>query len=57
MPFYTYSCPRCQKLKQDIRCISERHDGPRCDCGAKMRLLVDPVAGIVHSPAVPRGRS
>lgn len=55
-PLFEYECPRCKNRKMDMRSIPERFDGPECyrGCGAKMKLLVSPVAGIVKNPAVPK---
>ena len=56
MPLYTYKCEDCEKTRTDIRCIAERHDGPKCDfCGSPMKLAIDPVVGVVKNPAAPRG--
>lgn len=57
MPLYTYRCNPCKKERDDMRCIAERHDGPKCDrCGKKMTLQISPTAGVVINPAVPRSK-
>ena len=59
MPLYVYSCPRCQQMRSDIRCIDQRHDGPLCDVCipvTKMELVIGATPGIVKNPAVPRGK-
>lgn len=58
MPYYSYQCNGCGALKGDVRSIEQRHDGPTCHiCKTpNMRLVIDPVRGIVKDPAVPKGR-
>lgn len=52
MPVYDYLC-RCGHMDMDIRCISDREQGPKCtQCGEQMKLTVSPVKGIVRNPAV-----
>ena len=54
MPLYVYECTNCNAQRSDVRKIDERHDGPTCRCGAKMKLLIGATPGIVKDPAVPR---
>ncbi len=54
MPLYVYKCPKCNAERSDIRCVADRHDAPRCDCGEKMVLQLGATPGIVKDPAVPR---
>lgn len=58
MPLYVYKCETCGRLKEDIRLIEERHDGPKCEhCVLpKMVLQISPVRGFVKNPAVARSR-
>lgn len=58
MPYYSYQCAKCQALKGDVRCIDQRHEGPTCHvCNTPgMKLVLDPVRGIVRDPAVPKGK-
>ena len=51
---YLYACSACGRLREDIRCIAQRADGPTCDCGKQMDLQMTPVTGIVKNPAVPK---
>lgn len=54
MPLYVYKCPRCEALREDIRTIEERHDGPLCDMCIpvyKMELVLAPPMVIVKNPA------
>ena len=54
-PIYDYKCPKCNAQFTDIRLVAERHYTPACyRCGAKTKLLVSAVAGVVKNPAVPR---
>lgn len=56
MPLYSYRCKACGWQREDMRKVDERHDGPQCDrCRQLMRLEIDPVAGVVKNPAVPKG--
>ena len=59
MPMYSYRCPRCKAETQDMRCIADHADGPRCyRCGkAQMEQILDgaPLA-LVRNPAVAPGR-
>jgi putative FmdB family regulatory protein len=40
MPFYEYECPHCGELDADIRCVSQRDDGPWChECDLQMKRI------------------
>jgi putative FmdB family regulatory protein len=58
MPLYQYLCPKCHRQTEDIRCVADRQDAPRCYfCGGPTLLQISPVPGHVKDPAVPRGRT
>lgn len=61
MPLYTYQCPWCNHQMERTRPIEERHafllcDNPKHKKTRPMRLVIQPVAGIVRNPAAPRRR-
>lgn len=43
MPFYTFHCIRCDRVHEEYRHISQRHDGPLC-CEEKTKLVIVPPA-------------
>lgn len=64
VPTYEYACSSCGNRTRLNQRIEERNNGPLCtehrvgygSCGARMTLLISPVAGIVKNPAVPRSK-
>lgn len=42
MPLYTYQCEKGH-IAEAWRNISEREDGPECECGLCMRMIITPV--------------
>ncbi len=55
MPFYTYRCERCDITREDLKCMAARDKLPRCTtCKKPMPREIEPVAGVVKNPAVPK---
>jgi len=56
MPLYQYKCPKCGWLREDMRKVEERADGPVCDRhpDTKMHLNITAAAVVIKDPAVPR---
>jgi len=40
MPFYDYACLKCGAEVEAMRSIANRMEGPKCECGTPMKLLV-----------------
>jgi len=40
MPFYDYACLKCGAEVEAMRSIEKRKEGPKCECGTPMKLLV-----------------
>lgn len=53
---YVYVCPACGMAEEQIRKVAERNiRRPHCFiCDRSMALDIQPVAGVVKNPAVPK---
>lgn len=49
MPFYSFTCPRCNHEVPDIRLtLKEFMDGYRCpECGEKMETVIDSIIPFI----------
>lgn len=56
MPLYSYECTdsKCYGRQRELRAVADRHIAPTCYCGKQMKLRIEPVAGVVKNPAVPK---
>lgn len=55
MPTYVYRCPGCKRATEMLKSVEQRHDAPHCAaCDQTMALEVQPVPGVMDTPAVPR---
>lgn len=54
---YVYWCGLCKCRMDCVRTVDRRYkDAPKCSiCGARMKLVIQPVAGVVKNPAVAKG--
>jgi hypothetical protein len=67
MPFYTYQCPTCQAVEEQLRPMTLRDKNPphhmhtvpgyRGIQRVPFIRTIAPVVGIVRNPAVPRRRA
>lgn len=52
---YVYRCPGCKRATELLKSVEQRYELPHCaECDQPMALEIQPVPGVMDTPAVPR---